>query len=363
MGLRDTLEKHNVPIPEDFDERLDIIVSGLKKKSDFNEKLEKFKKQSGGAEEPPPAAPPIVPDSEDYLGPRIRWFLTAVTSPYARTMLEGIFMVVFFVSYLESIPVFGSILSASLDIILAGGKIMVKSVQSLLPAAVGVIPIPYASMIGIMMASLFGLIVWPIFAIISLSRKDFVAAIESYIRIIPPPIGDSIANTFLEGNRAIAKIDEKRIKLGNDIAEGLSQLSKLGNSISSSMKEGFDSLAKQTQEAAAKGSEMMATARSAIPDVPQVSIPVAPAALPPPVASVPEPPQQEVTIPVAPATPEPAPEPVATPKPMTALERLRSQKTGFTAPALRKGGFHRRTRRRTWRVKKTLKKRRTLGRR
>lgn len=354
MGLRDTLEKHDVPIPDDFDERLDIIISGLKKKSDFNEKLEKFKKQSGGAEEPPPAAPPIVPDSEDYLGPRLRWFLTAVTSPYARTMLEGIFMVVFFVSYLESIPVFGSILSASLDIILAGGKIMVKSIQSLLPAAVGVIPIPYASMVGIMMASLFGLIVWPIFAIISLSRKDFVAAIESYIRIIPPPIGDTIANTFLEGNRAIAKIDEKRIKLGNDIAEGLSQLSKLGNSISSSMKEGFDSLAKQTQQAAAKGSEMMSTAQNAIPAVPQVSIPVAPASEPPP---------QEVSIPVAPATLEPAPEPVSTPKPMTALERLRSQKTGFTAPALRKGGFHRRTRRRTWRAKKTLKRRRTLGRR
>ena len=353
MGLRDTLEKHNVPIPEDFDERLDIIVAGLKKKPDFNEKLEKFKKQSGGAEEPPPAAPPIVPDNEDYLGPRLRWFLTAVTSPYARTMLEGIFMVVFFVSYLEKVPVFGSILSASLDVILAGGKIMVKSVQSMLPAAVGVIPIPYASMIGIVMASLFGLIVWPIFAIISLSRQDFVAAIESYIRIIPPPIGDTIANTFLEGNRAIAKIDEKRIKLGNDIANGLNQLSELSNTISSSMKEGFNSLAKQTEQAAAKGSEMMATARNAIPALPEVSIPVAP-------ESVSEPSPQEVSIPVA---PEQAPEPVATPKPMTALERLRSQKTLYRAPSIRKGGFHRRTRRRTWRAKKTLKKRRTSGRR
>jgi hypothetical protein len=372
MGLRDTLEKHDVPIPDDFDERLDIIVSGLKKKSDFNEKLEKFKKQSGGAEEPPPVAPPIVADSEDYLGPRLRWFLTAVTSPYARTMLEGIFMVVFFISYLEKVPLFGSILSASLDVILAGGKIMVKSVQSMLPAAVGVIPIPYASMIGIMMASLFGLIVWPIFAIISLSRQDFVAAIESYIRIIPPPIGDTIANTFLEGNRAIAKIDEKRIKLGNDISNGLNQLSELSNSISSSMKEGFDSLAKQTQAVAAKGSEMMATARNAIPavpaipPVPEVSIPVAPEPVAEPApetvaepapAPVAEPPPQEVTIPVAPEpAPEPVPEPVVAPKPMSALERLRSQKTGFTAPALRKGGFHRRTRRKTWRAKKTRTK-------
>jgi len=187
MGLRDTLEKHKIPIPEDFDERLDIIVAGLKRKSNYKEKLEKFKKHRGGAE-PPPVAPPIVPDSEDYLGPRLRWFLTAVTSPYARTMLQGIFMVVFFISYLEKIPLFGSILSASLDIILAGGKTLVKSVQSILPAAIGVIPLPYASMVGIAMAAIFGMIVWPIFAIISLSRQDFVAAIESYIRMIPPPI-------------------------------------------------------------------------------------------------------------------------------------------------------------------------------
>jgi hypothetical protein len=263
MGLRDTLEKHKVPLPEDFDERLDIIIAGLKRKSNYKQKLEKFKQHHSGGAEPDPVAPPVIPDSEDYLGPRLRWFLSAVTSPYARTMLEGIFMVVFFISYLEKIPVFGSILSASLDVILAGGKIMVKSVQSLLPAAIGVIPIPYASMAGIAMAALFGFIVWPIFAIISLSRQDFVAAIESYTRMIPPPIGDMIANTFLEGNRAVAKIDQKRVKLGNDIATALGQLSTITNSVSSSMKEGFDTLAKQTQEAASK-------AQSSVPTMPTV---------------------------------------------------------------------------------------------
>jgi hypothetical protein len=299
MGLRDTLEKHKIPIPEDFDERLDIIVAGLKRKSNYKEKIEKFKKHrpTRGGAEPEPVAPPIIPDTEDYLGPRLRWFLSAMTSPYARTMLQGIFMVVFFVSYLEKIPVFGSILSASLDVILAGGKIMVKSVQSLLPAAIGIIPLPYASMVGIAMASLFGLIVWPIFAIISLSRQDFVAAIESYIRIIPPPIGDTIANTFLEGNRAVAKIDEKRIKLGNDISAGLSQISELATSASTTMKEGFTTLAKQTREAAS------------------TSIPT-----PPPMPTIPTQ-YQQATIPVA--------------SPPTT------------------GGFHRRTRRKSWRTKKT----------
>jgi len=357
MGLRDTLEKHKIPIPEDFDERLDIIVSGLKRKSSYKQKLEKFKKHRGGAE-PEPVAPPIIPDKEDFLGPRLRWFLTAVTSPYARTMLQGIFMVVFFISYLEKIPLFGSILSASLDVILAGGKTLVKSVQSVLPAAIGMIPLPYASMVGIAMAAIFGMIVWPIFAIISLSRQDFVAAIESYIRMIPPPIGDMLANTFLEGNRAVARIDEKRIKLGNDIANALNQISQLADSVSSAMKEGFESLAKQTQEAAAKASDMMTKARSSIPPMPTAppmpSMPTMPTAPPmpsmptmptaPPMPSMPTMPtsteSQQATIPVAPG-----------PAPASALDRLRSQKTGFSLPKLRKGGFHRRTRRKTWRTK------------
>jgi hypothetical protein len=307
MGLRDTLERHKVPIPDDFDERLDIIIAGLKRKSNYKQKLEKFKHHRGGAE-PDPVAPPVVPDSEDYLGPRLRWFLTAVTSPYARTLLEGIFMVVFFVSYLEKIPVFGSILSASLDVILAGGKIMVKSVQSLLPAAIGVIPLPYTSMAGIAIAALFGFIVWPIFAIVSLSRQDFVAAIESFTRMIPPPIGDMIANTFLEGNRAVAKIDEKRIRLGNDVANGLNQLSTITNSISSSMKEGFETLAKQTQEAAL----------NAVPAVPKL----------PPLPTIPS---------------------------------ASTESQQVTLPTVTKGGFHRRTRRKAWRTK-TLT-RRKLGRR
>jgi len=310
MGLRDTLEKHKIPIPDDFDERLDIIVSGLKRKSNYKQKLEKFKKHrpTRGGAEPAPVAPPVIPDSEDYLGPRLRWFLSAITSPYARTMLEGIFMVVFFISYLEKIPVFGSILSASLDIILAGGKIMVKTVQSMLPAAIGVIPIPYASMVGIAMASLFGFIIWPIFAIISLSRQDFVAAIESYIRIIPPPIGDTIANTFLEGNRAVAKIDEKRIKLGNDISNALNQISQVADSVSSSMKEGFDTLAEQTREAAAKGTEMISNAKNSVPTMPTV----------PKLPSAPTMPKMP-TVPTVPPT----------------------------------GGFHRRTRRNAWRTKRT----------
>ena len=243
MGLRDILEKHNIPLPDDFDERLDIVVAGLKKNPAFSSKLDAFKKTRGGADV---ESPLLTPDNEDFLGPRIRWFTEAATSPYARTMLQGIFTVVFFLAYLEKVPVFGSILSASLDVILAGGKVFTKTVQAALPPLVGLLPLPYASMVGMGMASLFGLIVWPVFSIISLSRKDFAAAIESYIRIVPSPFGDMMANTFLEGNRAVAKIDEKRIRLANDISNALAKLSEVVTTASG----GLNSLASQTREAA-----------------------------------------------------------------------------------------------------------------
>ena len=311
MGLKDILKKHNIPIPEDFDERLEILVSGLKKKSNFHSKLSAFKKHRptsgphghrptsgphghrGGAD---PEPPPLTSDSEDYLGPRLRWFLEAMTSPYARTLMEGVFMVVFFISYLEKMPVFGSVLAASLDVILAGGKMLTKSVQSILPAMIGVIPLPYASMAGIAMASLFGFIVWPIIALVSLSRKDFVAAVESFIRIIPPPVGDMIANTFLEGNRAVAKVDEKRVKLGNDISNALRMISETFTTLSSTMKEGVSKLAEQTREAA----------------------------------------QQVSTVP-----------------PMPKLPTMPTMPTTI-------GGFHRRSRRKTWRTKTTRRKLETL---
>jgi hypothetical protein len=323
MGLRDTLEKHKVPIPDDFDERLDIIIAGLKRKSSYKQKLEKYKKYRptsgprGGAEEPAPVAPPIKRDIEDWLGPRLRWFLKAMTSPYARTMLEGIFIVVFFLSYIEQTPVVGSILSTGLDLMLAGGKIATKSFQSAIPAIMGLAPIPYASTAGIVMAATFGFIVWPIFAIVSLSRQDFTSAVESFIRIIPPPIGDVIANTFLEGNRTVARIDEKRIKLGNDIASAMNSVSEVSTQFSEQAKQSLKSLGDQIKEAAETASSTVDSVKDSIPTAP-------------PMPTIPK-------LPSVPTIP-------------TALTE--SQKV--TVPTI--GGFHRRTRRKAWRTKTTRRK-------
>lgn len=224
MGVKEILEDNKVPLPKDFDKRFDLILKGLRKSPDFESELESFKAQTGGGLDEPPIPQDVkLPDieSEDWLGPQIVSFLDVITSPAARGILKMFFMVIFFMSYLESIPVFGSILSAALDIMTAGTKITIKTIQKNIPPALGLLPIPYASLVGMIISALLGAILWPMVAAVSLSRQDFAVAIESYLRVIPPPLGDTIADMFMDANRTIAKLDNKRQKLVNDIVNAI----------------------------------------------------------------------------------------------------------------------------------------------
>jgi methyl-accepting chemotaxis protein len=131
------------------------------------------------------------------------------------------------VSYLEKIPVFGSLLSAGLDIMVTGSKALTKTIQRNIPPMMGLLPIPYASLVGMMMAAAYGMLVWPLIAMIAFSRQDFSAAIESYLRAIPPPFGDTIADLFMEANRLGARLDEKRRKVASDITTALGTIANV----------------------------------------------------------------------------------------------------------------------------------------
>jgi hypothetical protein len=273
MALREVLEANKVPLPPDFDERFNLVMMGLRKDPKFDEELQKFKEQTGGIKlskmsdkfksgiksakddiqsrvssvtDNIPAtsnasisfAPPMELDSEDWMGPRIRWFLGAITSPYARVMLRSLFMVIFFVSYLEAIPVFGNILSVGLDVMITGGKIITKSVQKQIPFIMGLLPLPYASLVGLMMAAIYGAMVWPMIAMVSFSRQEFTVAMESFLRVIPPPAGDMIADLFLESNRFVAKLDLKRQKLAGNIITAIGTIANLIEDVSTRINNG-----------------------------------------------------------------------------------------------------------------------------
>lgn len=299
MALKEVLEANKVPLPPDFDERFNLVMLGLRKDPKFDEELKKFKEQSGGlklsgmsdkfksgissakdrlnsgvssakgflssatdnipatSDTPESLAPPLEFDSEDWMGPRIRWFLNAITSPYARVMLRGLFMVIFFVSYLESIPVFGNVLSAGLDIMIAGSKALTKTIQKQIPVFMGLIPIPFASLIGIIMAGIYGSMIWPLIAMVAFSRQDFTAAIESFIRVIPPPVGDTIADLFLEGNRVVARLDAKRQKLASDITTAIGTIANVIEDISTKINDGVSKVNAQVERASQMKNEAL----------------------------------------------------------------------------------------------------------
>ena len=240
MGLRDVLEKYKLKKP-DTDERIDLLLKALRREPGYEDELKRYGKQSGGA------------DSGDFIGPQLTSFVDAAKNnpDLFRTMLASLFSAVFILDSAEHIPAFGSILGASLDVMLMGGKILTKAIQAALPPMVGLLPIPYASMAGLTMAAVFGMIAWPMIALISLSRQDFAAATDAYVRAIPPPFGDMLANTFTEGNRAVAKVNARREQLGTDLANAFTMISESLSGPAKEAQEGLKKLADKTRVAAA----------------------------------------------------------------------------------------------------------------
>ena len=232
--------------------RVDILIDGLKRRPGFATKLEAYKSQTGGADLSTMSLSDIpIPKKDvpgDFLGTEARWFVNVIGSPYAQVIVRVLFTVLFFLSYVESIPMVGAVISAALDILLAGGRILIKTVQKMIPVTLGLIPLPYTSMIGLVMAATFGMIVWPLLAIVSFSRQDFTSAIESFVRAIPPPLGDTLADAFLDANRTVYKLNERRKEVVQQILDGLRAIQDMGTKVGSQVQEGSKVLTSQLQQ-------------------------------------------------------------------------------------------------------------------
>lgn len=273
MALLEVLDRHGVQYDkEETQKRYDLLMKGLRRDPAFEKDLAEFKKESpkkGGADEIPI---PVKMTKDDFLGSEARWFVEVMGSPYAQVVIRMLFVVLFFISYLENIPVFGSILSAVLDVTLAGGRILIKTLQKMIPPVVGIIPLPFMSIVGLAIAATVGMLLWPILAMISFSRQDFTSAIESFLRVIPPPIGDAIADAFLDANRTVYKLNEKRKKLAEDLTSGLKSIMDVGNQAGTKIGEGAEKLITTAKEVASRP----VPALPAMPAAPKLSFPPMP---------------------------------------------------------------------------------------
>jgi hypothetical protein len=276
---------------------------------------------------------PIKPKKTpgDFLGNGARWWVKAAASPYLGTLVKLTFMFMFFTSFLEATPLIGSVLSVALDATIAGGRILVKILQKGIPLMFGLIPLPGAQLFGMILVSVVGMFVWTIFAVVSFSRQDFTSAIDSMLRIIPMSIGDALADGFLDLNRTVDQMSEKRIKLTEDVWNGLLLVQDFGTQVAEyfqttgseaykRVKSGSDTLLDAVR--GIRGGVPTATpATGPVPEPVPTATPVTPEAPAPPAPVTPEAPAPEPAAPAPePAAPAPPPAPVPEPTAPVAQE-------------------------------------------
>jgi hypothetical protein len=186
------------------------------------------------------------PDPDDFLTPWVRWFVDGLTSPSGekfRYVLRILFVVIFFVSYLEKLPVMGGILGAALDLTVGASKAAIKLIQKGTVTLFGIIP--FGGIIGIMLATIFGLFAWALLAALSFSRQEFADSVSAILRMIAYPIGDMIGDVFDSGNRTAGKIYGKTGKIWGNIKDILEYFGTLNPRA----QTGVDKIISKVQEA------------------------------------------------------------------------------------------------------------------
>lgn len=283
-GLLRLFQKYKIEHdPEDIREKFSILMKtlrGQRKQSGGSEMATRALQGIGGLRLPdkPPsisglvarAAGTEIPPTTikrtpgDFLGNAARWWVKTAQSPYLGALVRLTFFIMFFLSFLESTPVVGSIVSVALDITTAGGKVLIKSLQKALPSVLGLLPLPYAQLTGVVIVSVVGLFLWAILAMISFGRQDFTSAIDSMLRIIPIPVGDALADGFLELNHMADRVSVKKDKLVDDVWSGLQTIQSLTQQVSG--------VAPDALERVKAGTESM---MSAVKEVQQGTVPMA----------------------------------------------------------------------------------------
>lgn len=200
----------------------------------------------------------------DYLGNIARWFVNASASPYLPDLVKITFLFMFFLSYLEKTPIIGSVMSVAMDLSLAGGRVLAKSLQKMIPPLVGLIPLPYTQFAGVGLVSVIGMFIWTTLAMISFGRQDFTSAIDSMLRIIPVPIGDALADAFLDTNRTVYQFTDKAGKFQSDVWNGLQSVESLVQGVIPSAMERVQT-----------GTDMLKQALPEVPTAQPVQVPTA----------------------------------------------------------------------------------------
>jgi len=124
---------------------------------------------------------------------------------------------VFILQTLEYSPLFGDLIGAALDVAAATLPVIATAIQNQTPAIVGLIPLPYAGTIGIVLGWLFSFFFLWIAMVIGVSRRDFSSAVEATAGMIPF-VGGTAMKVVSAADRVSTKLLQRYAKIMNSAA-------------------------------------------------------------------------------------------------------------------------------------------------
>ena len=232
---------------------------------------------------------------------------------------------IFILDTIENTPLFGDLVGAALDVTAAVLPVMASNIQTITPGLVGLIPVPLAGTLGIVLGWLFSLWFLWLAMVIGISRKEFAAALEATAGMVPV-VGPALSRGVKAAETVGTKFYNRADKISASISKAFGSL------------QGAIAKVKSTASSLPSLDKFAGPNPPALPSLAQIQSKAA-AALPPLPAPIPAageaPPTASSTPPTAPSS---ADKPADKPEPKKAFPPVKARKG-------KKGGRGRFTRR------------------
>ena len=210
---------------------------------------------------------------------------------------------IFILDTIENTPLFGDLVGAALDVTAAVLPVMASNIQTITPGLVGLIPVPLAGTLGIVLGWLFSLFFLWLAMVIGISRKEFAAALEATAGMVPV-VGPALSRGVKAVETVGTKFYNRADKISTSISKAFGSLMGAINKVKSTVKSlpSIDKFAGPNPPALPSLAQIQSKAAAAIPPLP----PPAPAA-----GEDPTPPSPAPSAPPSPAPSAPPAEPEA----------------------------------------------------
>ena len=162
-----------------------------------------------------------------------------IVSNAIRATVRQIVSFVFLLDTVEQTPAFGALIGVFFDLAKAALLMSAGSSTTILPALIGLIPLPLAGTVGTAIGWFISVGFLMAYASVSLSRKEFSDAMRSVLMMVPV-VGSVLGNTF-----------QSAVGTGTRLANRYEKLKMQVESLWYSMKNAADRATELTSNAAA----------------------------------------------------------------------------------------------------------------